>query len=71
MILLLQFSFYVVEPKNFPFIIFRARDGARAKIKKKVEMEPKLNNIGSATLQSDVMSRKVSAFNLVGKLYQF
>ena len=43
MILLLQSSFDVVEPKKWPFSA-----GAGAKIKKKVELEPKLNNFGSA-----------------------
>ena len=54
MILLLKYSFYVVDPKNFPFFKwqYRAGAGAGAKIKEKVEpeLEPKLNYFGSATL---------------------
>ena len=65
MILLLQYSFYVVEPKFSPFYYkwqYRAgaevgagaRASAGAKIRGKVEsepeLEPKLNNFGFATL---------------------
>ena len=45
---------YVVEPKGFPFFRWqhRAGAGAGAKIRGKVEpeLEPKINNFGSATL---------------------
>ena len=64
MILLLQYSFYVVEPKFLQFFKWQywagagagagvgAGAGAGAKIRGKVEseLEPKLNNFGSATL---------------------
>ena len=62
MILLLQYSFYVVEPKFSPFYKWQYRAGAEvgagarasagAKIREKVEpeLEPKLNNFGFATL---------------------
>ena len=54
-LLFLYYSFYVVEPKHFPFFKWqyrvRAGAGAGAKIRGKVESElkPKLNNFGSAT----------------------
>ena len=58
MILLLKYSFYVVDPKNFPFFKwqYRAGAGAGAKIKEKVEpeLEPKLHYFGSVTLKSSL-----------------
>ena len=56
----MKYSFYFVEPKNFPFFKwqYRAGAGAGAKIMKKgePELEPKLNNFASATLQNTVYS---------------
>ena len=51
MILLLYYSFYFVEPKNFPFFKWQYRAGAGAKIMEKgeLELEPKLNNFVSTT----------------------
>ena len=64
MILLLQYSFYVVEPKFSPFYKWQYRAGAevgvgarasavakiRGKVESEPELEPKLNNFGFATL---------------------
>ena len=52
MIILMCYSFYFVEPKNVPFLKWKYRAGAEAKIIEKVEpdLKPKLNNFGSATL---------------------
>ena len=50
------YSFYVVEPKNFPLFKwqYRAGDGAGAEIMDtrgaKKEPEPRINNFSSATL---------------------
>ena len=44
-------TFYIIEPKNVSLFRCQYRAGAGIKEKVEPELEPKLNNFGSATLQ--------------------
>ena len=43
-------TFYIIEPKNVSLFRYQYRAGAGIKEKVEPELEPKLNNFGSATL---------------------
>ena len=43
-------TFYIIEPKNVSLFRCQYRAGAGIKEKVEPELEPKLNNFGSATL---------------------